>query len=145
MNSHAIDEAIERYVKERMTAGRVQASTHFICYAHLTCARNDIKEFMQQVKKMSCYYIDMLKVLENPFRGLEMAFFLSMVSVAIFSCWLMHEEDTRLSGILVFAGTIVHLWALLTDMLRKWQESGVLIAIYEEIASLAEQEARVLE
>lgn len=145
MNSRVIDEAIERYVSERMSAGKELASTHFIRYAHIRCARDDVKDFMQQVKKLSCYYIDKLRVLENPFRGMEMAFLLSMLSVATFSCWLMCDEDTRLSGILVFAGTIVHLWALLTDMLRKWQESGVLIAIYEEIASLAEQEARVLE
>jgi hypothetical protein len=143
MYTDLVDEAIDRYVSERMTAGREHASSRFLSYAHLKFAGNDVAEFMRHVTGLTRYYIDLAKVLENPFRGIEMAFLLTMVTVAIFSCWLMHDETTRLTGICVFAGTIVHGFALMRQIARKWLESGVMIAMYEEIVTLVEHETGV--
>lgn len=143
MDTKTIDEAIERYVSERMTAGKARASARFLSYAHLKCAGEDIIEFMRQANGLTRYYIDLTRVLENPFRGREMAFLATMFVVAIFSCWLMQAEDTRLAGICVLSGTLVNGGTLLKHIAEKWSESGVMIAIYEEIASLAEREAAI--
>jgi hypothetical protein len=141
MDTTPIDEAIERYVNERMTAGKERAKARFLSYAHLKYAGEDIVEFMRHANGLTRYYIDLIKVLDNPFRGREMAFLASMLVVAIFSCWLMHDEDTRLVGICVFSGTILNGLSLLKHIAAKWLKSDVMIAIYEEIAALAESEA----
>jgi hypothetical protein len=140
MKTDLIDEAIERYVSERMTAGRERASSRFLSYAHLKCAGSDVGEFMRHVTGLTRYYIDVTKVFVNPFRGIEMAFLLTMLVVAIVSCFLMYDETTRLSGICVFSGTVVHGFALLRHMAQKWLESDVMIAMYEEIVALVERE-----
>ncbi len=144
MNTEIIDEAIERYVSERMTAGRERARARFISYAHLKYAGEDLVDFMRHAEGLTRYYIDLTRVLENPFRGREMAFFATMLVVAIFSCWLLHDEDTRLSGIFILSGTIVNGVTLLKQIAAKWSESGVMIAIYEEIAALAEHEVAAI-
>lgn len=141
MDTRTIDEAIERYVSERMSAGKERASARFLSYAHLKFAGEDIAEFMRHANGLTRYYIDLIKVLENPFRGREMAFLATMIVVAIFSGWLIHDEETRLSGIWVFSGTIVNGLTLLKQIAAKWLQSDVMIAIYEEIATLAENEA----
>jgi hypothetical protein len=140
MDTKTIDEAIERYVNERMTAGRERAKARFLSYAHLKFAGEDIVEFMRRANGLTRYYIDLIKVLENPFRGREMAFLASMLVVALFSCWLMHDEETRLVGICIFSGTVLNGFSLMKHIAAKWLESGVMIAIYEEIATLAESE-----
>jgi len=140
MDTKTIDEAIDRYVSERMSAGKERASARFLSYAHLKYAGEDIVEFMRHAKGLTRYYIDLTRVLENPFRGREMAFLATMIVVAIFSCWLIHDEETRLAGICILSGTIVNGSALLKQIAAKWLESGVMIAIYEEIATLAENE-----
>ncbi len=140
MNTQIIDEAIERYVSERMTAGRERASARFLSYAHLKYAGEDLVDFMRHAKGLTRYYIDLTRVFENPFRGREMAFLATMLVVAVFSCWLLHDEATRLSGICILSATIVNGAALLKYIVAKWSESGVMIAIYEEIAALAERE-----
>ncbi len=141
MNTAIIDEAIDRYVKERMTVGKEKAKARFLSYAHLKCTGEDVVEFMKRTNSLTRYYIHLTKVLENPFRGREMAFLASMLVVAVFSIWLMHDEDTQLAGICILSGTIVNGWTLLKHIANKWRESGVMIAIYEEIAALAENEA----
>ncbi|KAB0670490.1 hypothetical protein F6V30_10130 [Oryzomonas sagensis] len=140
MNTDLIDEAIDRYVSERMTAGREHASSRFLSYAHLKCTGGEIGEFMRHVTGLTRYYIDVTKVFENPFRGIEMAFLSTMLVVAVVACWLMQDEATRLCGICVFAGTIVHGFALMRHIARKWLKSGVMIAMYEELVALVEQE-----
>jgi hypothetical protein len=140
MDTKTVDEAIERYVSERMTAGKERARARFLSYAHLKCTGDDIVDFMRQANGLTRYYIDLTRVLENPFRGREMAYLASMFVVAVFSCWLLHDEDTRLAGICVLSGTLVNGWTLLKHISEKWLESGVMIAIYEEIAALAKSE-----
>ena len=141
MNTVYIDEAIERYVNERMTAGKERARARFLSYAHLKYTGKEIAEFMLHTTKLSRYYIHLAKVFENPFRGREMAYLASMLMVAIFSCWFLHDDNTMLAGIFVLSGTVINGWVLLRLMCDKWREIGVMIAIYEEIADLAEQEA----
>lgn len=144
MNTDSIDEAIERYVSERMTAGKERATARFLSYAHLKYAGEDLVEFLQRAKGLTRYYIDCTKVFENPFRGVEMAFLGTMLVVAIFSCWLMYDEGTRVSGVFVFSGTTVNGFSLVRHIARKWRESGVLIAIYEEIVVLTENEVAAI-
>ena len=123
-----------------MTAGRERAASRFLSYAHLKCAGSDVGEFMRHVTGLARYYIDVNKVFGNPFRGIEMGFLLTMLVVAILSCFLMYDETTRLSGIFVFSGTVVHGFALLRHIARKWLESDLMIAMYEEIVALVERE-----
>ena len=140
MKTDLIDEAIERYVSERMTAGRERATSRFLSYVHLKFSGSDLGEFMRHVTGLTRYYINVTKVFDNPFRGIEMAFLLTMLLVAAFSCFMMFNETTRLSGICVFSGTVVHGIALLRHIARKWLESDVMIAMYEEIVALVERE-----
>jgi len=144
MNTEIIDEAIERYVSERMTAGRERAKARFLSYAHLKYAGEDLVDFLRHAKGLTSYYIDLTRVLENPLRGREMAFLATMVAVAIFSCLLLFEDDTRLAGICILSGTIVNGSTLLKHAATKWSESGVMIAIYEEIVALTEDEVAAL-
>jgi hypothetical protein len=140
MRTELIDEAIERYASERMTTGRERATSRFLSYAHLKCAGSDVGEFMRHVTGLTRYYIDVTKVFDNPFRGIDMAFLSTMLTVAVASCFLMYDETTRLCGICVFSGTVVHGIALLRHIAHKWLESDVMIAIYEEIVDLVERE-----
>jgi len=144
MNTEIIDEAIERYVSERMTAGRERASARFLSYAHLKYAGEDLVDFLRRAKGLTRYYIDLTQVFENPFRGREMAFLATMLVVAVFSCWLLQDETTRLAGICMLSGTIVNGGALLKYIAAKWSKAGVMIAIYEEIAALADNEVSAL-
>jgi hypothetical protein len=144
MDTKVIDEAIERYISERMTAGKERASARFLSYAHLKYAGADLVEFLRRAKGLTRYYIDYTKVFENPFRGVEMSFLAIMVVVGVFSCWLMHDEGTRISGIFVFSGTMVNGFSLMRHIAAKWCESGVMIAIYEEIVDLAEDEVAAI-
>jgi len=144
MNTEIIDEAIERYVSERMTVGRDRAKARFLSYAHLKFAGEDLTDFMRRARGLIRYYIDLTRVFENPFRGREMAFLASMAVVAVFSCWLLHDEDTRLIGICILSGTVVNGVTLLKYIAAKWGEAGVMIAIYEEIAALVEHEVATI-
>ncbi len=96
---------------------------------------------MKKVGGLSRYYMDFLDVMENPFRGPELAWLASMLVIGGFSCYLMNSEETRLTGIFVFSGTLVHAWVLIRMAVQKWSNIGVMIAIYREIAEIAEHEA----
>ncbi|WP_298435107.1 GSU0071 family protein [Geobacter sp.] len=141
MNAIVIEEAIDRYVHERMNRGKGPAATRFLSYAYLKYGGDDLGEFMNKVEGLSCYYIDYLKVMGNPLKGPELAWFLSMLTVGAASCYLMNSEEFRLAGIMVFAGTLVHAWSLLCHAARKWCETGVMIAIYRELLEIAAGEA----
>jgi hypothetical protein len=78
--------------------------------------------------------------MENPFRGPELFWLASMLLVGIYSCYLMELEERRLIGIMVFSGTLVHACSLIVAVAKKWSETGVMIAIYREIAEIAEHE-----
>ncbi|HLO26785.1 MAG TPA: hypothetical protein VK187_11775 [Geobacteraceae bacterium] len=140
MNTETIETAIDKYVHERMAQGKKQASEHFLAYAYLKCGGDEVREFMKKAVGLSRYYINFLTAMENPFRGPELFWFASMLLVGIFSCYLMEIDDQRLLGIMVFSGTLVHACGLIVAMARKWCETGLMIAIYREIAEIAERE-----
>ena len=140
MNMEVIEVAVEKYVNERMEHGRQRAAEHFLAYAHVKHGGSEIREFMRKVRGLSRYYIEFLRVMENPFKGPEVAFCAAMVMVGIYSCYLMGTEEKRLLGMLVFSTTVFHLVALLRMTAQKWSEIGVKIAIYREIAEIADSE-----
>lgn len=140
MNTQSIDEAIDKYVHERMQQGKRKASERFLSYAYLKFGGEELADFMKKVGGLSRYYIDFLNVMENPFRGPELAWLASMLVIGGFSGYLMSSEETRLTGIFVFSGTLVHAWALIRMAAQKWRKVGVMIAIYREIAEIAEHE-----
>jgi hypothetical protein len=140
MNTQTIEVAIDKYVQERMAQGRQRASEHFLAYAYMKCGGDEAREFMKKAGGLCRYYISYLKVMENPFRGPEMWWLATMVLVGIFSCYLMGVEDEQLLGIVIFSGTLVHFYALIKLVAKKWSDTGVMIAIYCEIAEIAENE-----
>jgi hypothetical protein len=141
MKTEPIEVAIDMYVQERMHKGKQRAREHFLAYAYLKYGGAEVRDFMKKAGGLCRYYIDYLRVMENPFRGPEMWWFATMVLVAIYSCYLMGQEDDRLIGIMVFSGTLVNFGALVRAVAKKWSETGVMIAIYREIAEIAENEA----
>lgn len=141
MDTRQIDEAIDKYVNERMKASRKSAADRFLSYAYLKYAGDELGDFMRKVRGLSRYYIDFLKVMENPFKGPELAWFASMITVGVVSCYMMGDEGSRLAGIFIFSGTLVHAWALLRMVAKKWRDIGVMIAIYREIIDIIDKES----
>ena len=52
----------------------------------------------------------------------------------------MGVEDEHLLCIVIFSGTLVHFYALVKLVAKKWSDTGVMIAIYREIVEIAEHE-----
>ena len=140
MNTATIDEAIDKYVNERMEKGKKTAREHFLAYVYLKHRGDELTEFMKKVAGLSRYYIHFLNVMENPFKGPEVAWFFSMITVAIFGGYLVSQEESRILGILILSGTIAHAWSLMCAVAKKWLDVGVMIAIYREIVELVENE-----
>jgi len=140
MDTRIIDEAIDKYVQERKKKGRKSASEKFLAHVYLKHRGDELLLFMKKVGGLSRYYINFLKVMENPFKGPEFAWFASMISIGVVSFYLMLQEDCQLLGIVLFAGTIVHAWSLICEVAKKWLDIGVTIAIYREIIELVESE-----
>jgi hypothetical protein len=140
MTTETVEEAIDKYVHERMAAGKEQASERFLAYAYLKHGGDELREFLKKVRGLTKYYIDFLKLMENPFKGPELAWFASMVVVGIYSCYLVEVEESRAVGIFVLAGTLVHASSLICMTAKKWSDIGVTIAIYREIVQIVENE-----
>ncbi|CAG0964440.1 GSU0071 family protein [Geobacter sp.] len=141
MKTRTIDEALDKYVQERMAKGKQPAAERFLSYAYVKYSGDEVPEFMRKVGGLTRYYIDFLKVMGNPLKGPELAWFASMLTVVAASCYLMEMEESRLTGILIFSGTLASAFLLICFAARKWCEAGVMIAIYREILEIAEQEA----
>jgi hypothetical protein len=142
MDTRQIDEAIDKYVHERMEKGKKSAAERFLSYAYLKYAGDELTEFLKKVRGLTRYYVDFLTLMENPFKGPELAWFASMVTIGVVSCFMMAEEDNRLIGIFIFSGTLVHAWSLILMIAKKWREIGVMIAIYREILEIVEKESQ---
>lgn len=140
MNTEIIDEAIDKYVHERMTAGKERATQRFLSYAYLKQGKDGVSEFLVKVRGLSNYYIDFLRVMCNPFKGPELAWLASMITVAIYAIYLMNIEEDRSVGIFLLTGTLVNGCSLARAIAKKWCDSSVMIAIYREIAQIAEHE-----
>jgi hypothetical protein len=142
MNIKSIDDAIEKYALERMEKGKEKASERFLAYAYLKHGGDEIMEFMLKVSGLARYYIEFLKDMENPFKGLELTWFAVMLAVGIYGSILMTAEDSRLLGIVLIAGTLAHAWSLLRMVMHKMREIGLRIAIYRELVQIVEREIR---
>jgi hypothetical protein len=140
MNTLPVDEAIERYVRERRERGPHEAGAHFLSYAHLRYRGRELVEFLDATTGMIRYYIGFFRLMVNPFKGPELAFFATAVVLAVFGFLLLNEPGEELPGIFVLSGALVNGWAIISRVIRKWCDLSVLIAIYRELLILAEKE-----
>ncbi|QXE92928.1 GSU0071 family protein [Geomonas subterranea] len=144
MSKETVDEAIEMYVKERMAKGKEKAITHFLASLYLKEQSEGIIECMRRVRGMTRYYIDLTKVMLNPFKGPEMAWLFSMINIAAYACFLISVEEQRPLGIALLAGTLVNGGYLIHNMTKKWCDLHVMLAIYDEIVQIADHELETL-
>jgi hypothetical protein len=135
-----IDEAIERYVRDRRERGPHAAGAHFLSYAHLRYHGRELTEFLDTTSRMIRYYINFFRLMVNPFKGPELAFFATAVALAVFGCLMLNEPEEQLPGIFVLSGALVNGWSIIRRVIRKWCDLNVLIAIYRELLILAEKE-----
>lgn len=142
MNTHAVDEAIHKYVNERMEKGKRRAEERFLSYAYMKFAGDELCEFMKRVGGIAKYYMDFFKVMENPFKGPELAWLFSLIVIGVFGGIMTGSEETRNLGIFTLTGTLINAATLIAAILKKWCNVGVLIAIYRELAEIAENEMR---
>lgn len=144
MSKETVDEAIEMYVKERMAKGKDKASTHFLASLYLKEQSEGIIECMRRVRGMTRYYIDLTKVMLNPFKGPEVAWLFSMINIAVYACFLISVDEQRPLGIALLAGTLVNGGYLIHNMTTKWCDMHVMLAIYDEIVQIADHELETL-
>jgi len=140
MSKETVDEAIDIYVTERMAKGKQTAIRHFLACIYLKQQSWETKETMRRVRGMTRYYIDLTKVMLNPFKGPEVAWLASMVNIAIYAAVLISLEEQRLLGILLLSGTLVNACYLVRSAARKWCELHVMLAIYDELVQIADHE-----
>ncbi|UPU34911.1 hypothetical protein M1B72_15855 [Geomonas paludis] len=144
MSKETVDEAIDMYVKERMVRGKQMAITHFLASLYLKEQSEGIIDCMRRVRGLTRYYMNLTKVMLNPFKGPEVAWLFSMVNIAIYACFLLSVEDQRLLGIALLSGTLVNGGYLIHNMTRKWCDMHVMLAIYDEIVQIADHELETL-
>ncbi|HBG04059.1 MAG: hypothetical protein A2075_22365 [Geobacteraceae bacterium GWC2_58_44] len=144
MKKETVDEAIDIYVTERMVKGKQTAITHFLACIYMKQQSWEFAESMRRVRGMTRYYIDLAKVMQNPLKGPEIAWFASMVNIAIYAAVLISIEEQRLLGIALLSGTLVNACYLVRSAAKKWCDLHVMLAIYEEIVQIADRELREL-
>jgi hypothetical protein len=140
MEIELIDEAIDKYVHERLEKGPKQASERFLSYIYLKCRREELPEFLKKAGGLTRYYIDFLKVTGNPLKSPDMAWLASMIVIAVCGGVLISTSSQVLLGICILTGTVVHAVSLICHIARTWCETGVMIAIYREIIQLIDSE-----
>jgi hypothetical protein len=140
MDTQPVDEAIERYVRKRRELGPNEAGAHFLSYVYLRYHGRELTEFLDTTSRMIRYHIDFFRLMVNPFKGPELAFFATAVALAVFGCLMLTEPEEQLPGIFVLSGALVNGWAIVSRVIRKWCDLNVLIAIYRELLILAEKE-----
>ena len=140
MNVEQVCEAIDRYVDVRMEQGRERARERFLTYIYLRHGGDEVRELFRKTRGLATYYVHYFKFMENPFKGPEFAWLISMLTVAIYGGFMMFDEEMQLPGICIISGTLVHGVALLKMVAEKWREAGVMAAIYRELIELSEGE-----
>lgn len=140
MSKETADEAIDIYLTERMSQGKQMASTHFLARMYLKQQGWEVAESMRRVRGLTSYYIDLTKVMLNPFKGPEIAWFASMINIAIYAAILISIEDQRLLGIALLSGTMVNAGYLVRSGIKKWCDLHVKLAIYNELVQIADHE-----
>lgn len=144
MNKETVDEAINLYVTERMARGKEKAITHFLACLYMKQQSWEMADSMRRVLGLTRYYIDLTKVMLNPFKGPEVAWLASMVNVAIYAGVLISLEEQRVLGIALLSGTLVYAGYLIRCVAQKWCDLHVMLAIYDEIVQIADHELEVL-
>jgi len=144
MKEESVDEAIDIYVTERMAKGKQMAITHFLACIYMKQQNWEIAEAMRRVRGMTRYYIDLAKVMQNPFKGPEIAWLASMINIAIYAAVLISIEEQRLLGIALLSGTLVNACYLVRCAVNKWCDLNVMLAIYDELVELADHELEAL-
>lgn len=144
MSKETVDEAINLYVSERMEKGKQLAISHFLACLYLKQQREEIVESMRRVRGMTRYYIDLTKVMLNPFKGPEIAWLASMVNIAIYGAVLISIDEQRALGIALLSGTLANGLYLVRSVLKKWCDLHVMLAIYDEIVQIADHELESL-
>lgn len=144
MKKEVVDEAIDIYVAERMVKGKQKAVAHFLAFIYMKKQSAEIAEAMRRVRGMTRYYIDLAKVVQNPFKGPEMAWLFSMINIAIYSVILITIDEQRTLGIALLSGTLVNAAYLLRNAVKKWCDLSVTLAIYAELLQLADSELKEL-
>jgi hypothetical protein len=144
MKKDTVDEAIDLYVAERMAKGKDTASSHFLACIYLKQQGLEIAEYIRRIRGMTRYYIDLTKVTQNPFKGPDVAWLGSMVSIAIYALVLISMEEQRPLGIVLLAGVLVNACYLVRRIAAKWCELNVMVAIYNEIVQITEHELESL-
>ena len=140
MRTEIIDEAIEKYVAERMSRGKRAAAQRLVSFAYLRFEGEELEEFRDRICGFSRYYADFLRVMVNPFKGPELAWFASIITVAIYGAYLMDSGQQFNLGAMLVSGALVNGWSLVRNVLEKWCDFGVKIAIYDELVSVAKAE-----
>lgn len=140
MEKDTVDEAIDLYVTERMVKGKDTACSHFLACIYLKQQGCEISEYMRRIRGMTRYYIDLAQVTQNPFKGPEIAWLGTMLSIAVYALVLISLEEQRTLGILLFSGVLVNACYLVRRVAAKWCELHVMVAIYDEIVQITENE-----
>ena len=140
MNIGAIDAALETYVTERMAKGKEKAGERFLAYVYLKHGSDEILDFLLKVGGLARCYIYCLKIVENPLKWPELGWLATMAAVGAYSCIMIGSEDSRVVGLILLSGTLVHAWSLISMVARKWRAIGQRISIYKEIVQIVEKE-----
>lgn len=144
MKKETVDEAIDIYLAERMVKGKQMAITHFLACIYMKQQSWEIAESLRRVRGMTRYYIDLAKVMQNPLKGPEIAWFFSIINIAIYAIVLITIEEQRPLGIALLSGTLVNAGYLIKNATKKWCDLHVMLAIYDEIVQIADHELEEL-
>jgi uncharacterized membrane protein YecN with MAPEG domain len=140
MNIGSIDEALESYVNERMERGKETASERFLANVYLRNEGTDTLEFLLKAGGLARCYIYCLKIAEKSLNGTEIAWFSAMTAVGLYGLFLMAAPESRVVGIVLLAGALVHAWSLVSMLVKKSRAIGMRINIYREIVQIVEKE-----
>lgn len=140
MSKETVDDAINMYVSERMEKGKQLAIKHFLACLYLKDQGEGIIESMRRVRGMARYYIDLTKVMLNPFKGPEIAWLASMINIAVYAVLLISVDEQRPLGIALLSGTMANGLYLVRNVTKKWCDLHVMLAIYDEIVQIADKE-----
>ncbi|HTP64403.1 MAG TPA: hypothetical protein VMJ66_03350 [Geobacteraceae bacterium] len=140
MNTASIDEAMEKYLQERMVKGRDAARERFLANAYLKHGGDEVLVFLLKVGGLARHYIRHLRLMENSIRWPELTWFSIMAAVGAYGYGLMAQDESWMLGAVLLAGTLVHAWSLIRMITRKTREIDLRIALYGEIIQIVEKE-----
>ncbi len=140
MNIRVIDDVLEKYVDVRQEKGKEKAAERFLAQVYLQYGGDEVLDFLVKVSGLARYYIMSLRKMENPFKGWNLAWFVLLAQVGGYGLVQMAAAESRVLGIFLFSGALVHAWYLTRTATRKWRMIGERIVIYREIVQIIEKE-----